>query len=485
MDNSILSNLTQNPCSNTSKDAIADLLKTDRAALDQFERTYAERILTKEPTGFFDTNSRQASEDLRKSQRKPDAEALGGAAEDLTKRIVTELLAQTQVYCYDGDLDTFQSPRALPGDVLPVTNEEIQQLPCLLRPQLTGQLMSVDIDTPSFPGLIDLYRHSLDTSLDKKKREYCYHLFRQGHDILDLDEITYRIVGMNRNTMGYWLPALVAACRGQSTFRIPATKIAKVPMPLLQLTRKDYVELTRTTLDIVDRWAHEAFGLEESRDYFIKTGTYSSKFDFRNARVHSPKEVHELGEYLLYIHYQALQMAGPLCHPCIYGVSTTNEWVVREYIEDKENNPTIYKGLPLHTEFRIFVDCDTDEVIGQTPYWEPNTMKKRFGHAPDANSPHQRHDYVVYRAHEEVLMQRYNEHLGRVLCGIREILPKLDLPGQWSIDVMLNGDELWIIDMATAERSALNDCIPQELRRPSQEDWLPQLPEKSSGGETI
>ena len=50
-------------------------------------------------------------------------------------------------------------------------------------------------------------------------------------------------------------------------------------------------------------------------------------------------------------------MAGPLSFPCIYGVSTTNEWVVREFIPDKEGNPCIYHGLPLHTEYRVFVDC--------------------------------------------------------------------------------------------------------------------------------
>lgn len=50
--------------------------------------------------------------------------------------------------------------------------------------------------------------------------------------------------------------------------------------------------------------------------------------------------------------------------PSIYGAATTNEWVVREFIKDKENNPCIYKGLPLHTEYRVFIDADTKEVLG-------------------------------------------------------------------------------------------------------------------------
>lgn len=59
-------------------------------------------------------------------------------------------------------------------------------------------------------------------------------------------------------------------------------------------------------------------------------------------------------------------MASPLTAPCIYGAATTIEWVVRDFIQDKENSPYIYKGMPLHTEYRIFVDCDSKTVIGHT-----------------------------------------------------------------------------------------------------------------------
>ena len=336
--------------------------------------------------------------------------------------------------------------------------------------------MKVDIAEKSYPHLLWYYEKSKTAKTEKQRRD-AYHHFRQGLDILDLDAVTYEIIGTNPNSMGHWLPKLVEACRGQDFFKIPATTIAKVPMTLLQLTRQEYTELTPTTLRIVDQWAHEAFGLNDEKEYFIKTGTYSSKFDFRNAHVHGAKEVRELGEYLLFIHYQALQMASPLCQPCIYGVSTTNEWVVREFIHDKENNPCIYKGLPLHTEYRVFVDCDTDSVIGISPYWEPNVMKNRFAHGDDANSPHQIHDYVIYASHEDKLMQRYYENYRQVSEQISAILPNLDLHGQWNIDIMQNGDDFWFIDMALAENSAFYNCVPENLRRPSVENWIPQLPD--------
>jgi hypothetical protein len=223
----------------------------------------------------------------------------------------------------------------------------------------------------------------------------------------------------------------------------------------------------------VDEWAMKAFDLDVTKTYFIKTGTYSSKFDFRNAKVTGEKEVRELGEYLLFIQHQASSMAGPLNSPCIYGVSTTNEWVVREYIEDKENNPCIYKGMPLHTEYRVFVDFDTNEVLGISPYWEPETMKKRFSQGDDADSPHQRHDYIIYKMHEETLMNRYNEHKNEIINHIKELLPDVELTGQWSIDIMQNGDDFWLIDMATADTSALRECVPSNLLRPTPENWIP------------
>ncbi|MBQ0042170.1 MAG: hypothetical protein KBS85_02440 [Lachnospiraceae bacterium] len=280
---------------------------------------------------------------------------------------------------------------------------------------------------------------------------------------------------MNKNNIGYWLPKIKNAVKTSDFFAIPDTTIVKVPMPILQLTRTDYFSLTHTTKEIVNRYCQKVFGLNTNRKYFIKTGTYSSKFDFRNACIRSPQEVLEIGEYLLFIQFQASQMAAPLSKPCIYGVSTTNEWCVRDFIEDKENNPTIYHGLPLHTEYRVFVDCDTDEVIGIHNYWDSKVMKDRFGNQSDKDEPDKIYDYIIYTSHEETLYKRYEENKDKVVEKVKEILPLMKLSGQWSIDIMQNNNDFWIIDMAIAENSAFYDCVPLELRRKTDENWLPQI----------
>lgn len=466
-----------------SKDRIAVLLKTTPEALNAFETVYAQHALNVESDNFFEVNSRQAVEMHRTIDSGKGTIVIPNFmsnVKDLEARIVEELLAATEIYRYDGKQAKTEVLPALPDNTALVQNRDIAKLPKELRPQLAGNLMSVDISEPSYPILMFYYDRYLNGSNERTRNE-AYKEFRRGLDILDLDSITYEIIGTNPNSMGHWFPQLVEACQKQEFFKIPATTIAKVPISLLQLTRKGCNELTPTTLSIVDKWAFKTFGLMEEKEYFIKTGTYSSKYDFRNAYVHGAKEVRELGEYLLYIHFQALQMASQLSQPTIYGASTTNEWVVREFIPDKEGSPCIYKGLPLHTEYRVFVDCDRDTVMGISPYWEPNTMKQRFGHGTDANSLHQMHDYVVFKAHEDVLMERYHNYKKVILNHIQDMLPTLDLSGQWSIDVMQNGDDFWIIDMALAENSAFYECVPLELRRPSKEDWMPKLPGKNNG----
>ena len=452
------------------KNNIAKLLNMDPKAFKAFEEAYQKQALDDRyiSENLFEINAKQAA-----GQR--DRPQLEEELNKLIDRIVNELLAQTQVYEYDGKTVN-QGRFALPeeANVQPVTLDDINRFPIEVRPQLSGELMKVDITEPSYLILLEQYQEYLkhpDSEIGKRN----YHMFRQGLDILDMDKITYQIIGMNPNSIGVWLPPLVDAVMKQNFFKIPKTTVIKVPMTLLQLTRCGYASLTPATITIVDKFCQKAFSLDEAKEYFVKTGTYSSKFDFRNAYVHGVKEVRELGEYLLFIHFLALQMASPLSSKQIYGVSTTNEWVVREFIPDKEGNPTIYKGMPLHTEYRVFVDFDSKKVIGVNPYWDPEVMTKRFAHEADADSPHQIHDYIVYKAHQEVLMKRYDENVDAVCGNIEAMLGDVALSGQWSIDVMQNGDDFWIIDMGLAQNSALNECVPRNLLKPVKENWLPTI----------
>ena len=436
-----------------TKEEIAQILNILPETLEQFENAYQNVAddENKESGNFFKLNSRDVSKNI---------EINDSYIQEISNRIVDELLT---------------SDIKLIGKT--VTKEEIKVISEDKRPQLTGTMICKDMKEDSYIILLDNYIRYTQTGDIQ-----LYNMFRQGLDILDLDPITYKIIGTNPNSMGYWFSTLKNAVEKQDFFKVPETKIIKVPLPILQLTRMNYFDLNSTTLAIVDKWAQKAFDLDENKTYFIKTGTYSSKFDFRNAKVTTLKEVNEIGQYLLFIHHQALCMAhydiSGRKQPCIYGVSTTNEWVVREYIEDKENLPCIYHGMPLHTEYRVFVDFDTNEVLDTVLYWNSNKMKQRFSKELDSETADMKHDYIIYCKEEERLQKTFNQNKDIVTNNIKSLLPNMNLSGQWSIDVMQNGDDFWIIDMALAYNSALNENIISKLTKPS-ENWLPIIENES------
>ena len=103
-------------------------------------------------------------------------------------------------------------------------------------------------------------------------------------------------------------------------------------------------------------------------------------------------------------------------------------------------------------------------------------MKARFGEEEDRDTPDMVHDYIVYTAHEKTLMNRYEKNKDLVLHHVKAIIKDIGLHGQWSLDIMQNGEDFWAIDMAQAHLSALNDCIPRyklALPGPDVESYLP------------
>lgn len=461
-----------------SKEELAEMLRVTPEALEAFEKSYQLHSMN-EPISdnLFKVNAKHAASlnpKLEVSEK--------GKIQALIDRIVDELLDQTLIYEYDGKHGNIYPCNLTMTVHVPenskVTLEEINGLPKELRPDLTGRYVKKSLSDDTGAALLRQYQQYMNTK-DSRKRRVIYDHFRQGLDMLDLDGISYAILDRCQNSMGNWFPQLVNAISYSDFFRLPKTKIMKVPLSVLQMSRMEYMELSSTTFQIIDQFCQKAFELDETKEYFIKTGVFSSKFDFRNARIHNAKEVKEIGEYLLFISFQASCFANfdlsGRNQPIMYGAATTNEWVVREFIKDKENNPCIYEGLPLHTEYRVFVDADTKEVLGINPYWDPNVMKQRFGKEADANDPNMVHDYVIYAAHEKILMERYERNKDKVQKEVMKLLFFLDLNGQWSIDIMQNGEDFWIIDMALAKDSALLSCVPKDKIKTVEEDWIPKI----------
>lgn len=196
--------LKGNKITTKDKEEIAKLLSTNPKALEDFEKAYSINALSPEeiPENFFEVNSRQAVA-MNTNREVKESPQLN----DIKNRIVNELLQKCSTWKFDGHSVSINNNLGTTIES-PVTNEEINGLPENMRPQLTGNLMKTDMKEPSYIILLENYKNFLKEK-NPKNRELFYHLFRQGLDILDLDEITRRIIATNKNSMGFWLPQII------------------------------------------------------------------------------------------------------------------------------------------------------------------------------------------------------------------------------------------------------------------------------------
>lgn len=264
--------------------------------------------------------------------------------------------------------------------------------------------------------------------------------------VSDLTDKLYDRFADNSNSMLNWFPALDSAINQTETpFLVPETKMLRLPIELAQFIRVEYQDTTQKDRDIFNDFIFNKFKLSDNKTYFIKTGTFSSKFQFANAKCSEPRE---MGEYFQVINNFAMMV----------GAGQTVDIVVREYIDDIENNPTIYNGMPLRTEFRTFVDFDKGVVFGTVPYWHPIVMNRAL---KQGLSDNMERDYQVYQQQSQKLLTEFNDNVTFVNHNIEKLLPNIDLHGQYSIDVMKNGHDFYVIDMALMSESALVDLLPK------------------------
>lgn len=178
------------------------------------------------------------------------------------------------------------------------------------------------------------------------------------------------------------------------------------------------------------------FKMERGKLYNIKNGSYSNKFDFQTCVT---DKLH-LAENLWKINYMS--------H--LYDTQGYTELVVREYIPfDEKSVGTIYNGMPLRTEVRVFYNLDNKCIEYMVDYWDYNYCYK---HLTSLN------DKVIFNwFHRETF---HESTLNYVQSKILEYIDTLQfddkLQGIWSIDFMYedSSDDIYLIDMARGFRSA-------------------------------
>ena len=184
--------------------------------------------------------------------------------------------------------------------------------------------------------------------------------------------------------------------------------------------------------------------MENNKLYSLKNGCFSDKFNNEIAIVSKA----DLPEKLWKLNYDS----------ALLETGGFTEVVVRELIpHDYTKTPTIYNGLPLREEMRVFYNLDTKEIEYMEDYWKLDYCEESISNKTDA---------IVFKWFHNKLRGRHDQHTHiinvlkeRIKRDINTIQFDSKLTGIWSIDFMYVTDSpkyngLWLVDMARGERSA-------------------------------
>lgn len=181
--------------------------------------------------------------------------------------------------------------------------------------------------------------------------------------------------------------------------------------------------------------------------YSIKNGCFSDKF--KGNICFSDK--YDLCEKFWKLQYDS----------AMYDTGGHTEIVVRELIPyNMYTTPTIYGGLPLRTELRVFYNLDTKQIEYVVDYWDYDYCYEHLDIT----------DKIVFDWFHK--QDNYTDNLIYITDYIYENINTLKfdkkLKGIWSIDFMLVSDVdefidgIYLIDMARGYRSAYWD--PSKIR---------------------
>lgn len=182
--------------------------------------------------------------------------------------------------------------------------------------------------------------------------------------------------------------------------------------------------------------------MEHDKLYNIKNGCFSNKFDFNTSITNK----YNLAEQLWKINYQS----------SMFETGGYTEIVVRELIPNTIDNtfPTIYNGMPLREEVRVFYNMDTKQIEYIEDYWNYNYCAKNIRDKSDKIIFDWFHNKI---SGNEIIHEKAFEQIKtKIEYNINTLQFDNTLKGIWSIDFLYNAptDEIYLIDMARGFRSA-------------------------------
>jgi hypothetical protein len=231
------------------------------------------------------------------------------------------------------------------------------------------------------------------------------------------------------NNLSYWFPKI----KDVQNLNVPKTVTVPVPFEVFNaLWDENLKGDPKVIIDFLGYNIVPHLRTETFKTCFMKNGRFSNKFQFSSCIT----DLNNLLENFLSINYAASCVgAGGVC-----------ELNIRELINFSDDIPAIYKGMPLRNEQRVFYDFDERKILYSVNYWEPEYVGKNL---------HDSEDKPVFDAATEQIIANYVKNKSRIDNAVAEAMKDVELTGQWSVDILVDdNDNLWLIDMAVAQRSA-------------------------------
>lgn len=254
----------------------------------------------------------------------------------------------------------------------------------------------------------------------------------------------YNSLKEDQNNMSFWLPRVQKRKSFDTTFKIPKTAIIPVPPEIMELFFMEKKGMTQNEIMVkVMEWVRDEFIPKAEAQiggglWFVKNGTFSNKFTFSGCRNISSNILY-LTANIIDINYTSF----------MYDAGGNTELVAREFIPPFENVPSIYHGMPLRPEVRVFYDFNHREVLYAKNYWDWDYCYDAISRDPT--------DKIVYEAYYENIKKSYCDVEYDVINKAKAGLIDVDLEGIWSVDFLVQGEDCWLIDMARGQQSAYWD----------------------------
>lgn len=252
----------------------------------------------------------------------------------------------------------------------------------------------------------------------------------------------------DQNNMSYWLPCIIPDKREVRKLRIPNTVIIQVPDEVCQSFLLERCgDRDRIIKFVQDEVMPKAKEFNIYPNIFMKNGSFSDKYRF--SLCIPGADALNMALNLISINYDAI----------CFNANGITEVCLRELIPfNRSQIPTIYGGMPLRPEFRVFYDFDSHQPLYVVNYWDweycHEAVCRNFT------------DKIVYETWYPQLLEEYNKHKDSVMEMVAADMQNVTgLKGVWSVDVLLceqqkyehEKEGFWLIDMAIGCKSAYWD----------------------------